>query len=313
MKIKFLLRIVGPIIFLLLIYFYVDPAQLKQIILKLKFHFFVLSVILIPVLVLVRSLRWKKILKKINVHYSTWKCFKIYFVGLVTMMVVPTIGTFIKAIYSKRDGHGLANPVLSIIFDKFFDYLLPVVFGLTSAILIILDIQPHYGLAVLLLSACIAFIPSKKAMVLFSTRLIPDRFKQRLMDKGWDLKKRFSEMGSVLDWKIYIISIIGYIVYYLAVYFSCQSLSIGLNFSEVVLIETVTAVIAFIPVSLFGVGIKDAGLVAAFKLFGHTPEEAIALSLTLLLLRIVVVLMGSIFWLMDPPPITEIKQVKKMV
>lgn len=310
MKIKFLLRIIGPVIFLLLIYFYVDPDQLKQIILRLKFHFFVLSVILIPALVLIRSLRWKKILEKIEVHYSMWKCFRIYFVGLVTMMVVPTIGTFIKAIYPKQDGHGLINPVLSIIFDKFFDYLLPVVFGLTSAVLIILNIQPNLSMVVLLLSACIVFFPAKKAVVLFSTRMVPARFKKLFANKGWNLKEKFVEMERALDWKIYILSLSGYIAYYLAVYFLCQSLSIGLNFSEVVIIETVTAIIAFIPISLFGIGIKDVGLVAAFKIFGHTPEEAIALSLTLLLLRIIVVLMGSIFWFMDPPPITEIKQVK---
>lgn len=310
MKIKFLLRIIGPIIFLLLIYFYVDLAQLKQIILRLKFHFFILSVILIPALVLIRGIRWKKILKKIEIHYSIWKCFRIYFVGLVTMMIVPTIGTFIKVIYPKQDGHGLIKPVLSIIFDKFFDYLLPIVFGLTSAVLIILKIQPNLSLAVLLLSAGIAFFPAKKTIVLFSTRMVPDRFKKLLANKGWDLKEQVAEMVRALDWNIYIISLAGYIVYYLAIYFLCRSLSVGLSFSEVVLIETVTAVIAFIPVSLFGIGIKDAGLVAAFKIFGHTPEEAIALSLTLLLLRIVVVLMGSIFWFMDPPPITEIKQVK---
>lgn len=310
MKIKFLLRIIGPIIFLLLIYFYVDPAQLKQIISRLKFQFFALSVVLIPVLVFVRSIRWKKILKRIKVHYSMWKCFRIYFVGLVTIMVVPAIGTFIKAVYPKQDGYGLINPVLSIIFDKFFDYLLPVVFGLTSAVLIILKVQPNFGLVVLLLSACIAFFPAKKSIVLFSTRMLPDRFKKMLANKGWDIKERFSEMERALDWKIYILSVTGFIVYYFAVYFLCQSLSIGLTFSEVVLIETVTTVIAFIPISLFGVGIKDVGLVAAFKFFGHTPEEAIALSLTLLLLRIVVVLMGSIFWFMDPPPITEIKQIK---
>ena len=239
-----------------------------------------------------------------------WKCFKIYFVGLVTIMVVPAIGTFIKAVYPKQDGHGLVDPVLSIIFDKFFDYLLPVVLGLTSAVLILLKIQPNLGLVVLLLSACIVFFPAKKSIVFFSTRMLPERFKKLLVNKGWDIKERLAEMEQALDWKIYILSITGFIVYYFAVYFLCQSLSIGLSFSEVVLIETVTTVIAFIPVSLFGVGIKDVGLVAAFKIFGHTPEEAIALSLTLILLRIVVVLMGSIFWFMDPPPITEIKQIK---
>jgi len=307
---KMLLRIIGPTIFLFVIYFYVDLGQLINIILRLKLHFFVLSVLLVPILVFIRSTRWRKILKKTNISYSIWKCFRIYFVELVTIMVVPAIGTFVKAVYPKRDGHGLLYPVLSVICDKYFDYLLPVILGLTSFLIIILKIKLELSLIILFLMACMIFIPAKKSIIIFSSHIIPNHLRESLLEKGLDIKERLFEIERILDLKTYILSLFGFVVYYFVIYFLCKGLSIDLKFSEVVLLESITTVITLIPISFFGVGTRDVGLLAAFELLGHTPEQAIALSLTLLLLRIVIVFMGSVFWFMDPPQLTELKQDK---
>jgi uncharacterized membrane protein YbhN (UPF0104 family) len=65
-----------------------------------------------------------------------------------------------------------------------------------------------------------------------------------------------------------------------------------------------------IPISFLGIGTRDAGLLAVFAFLGHTPEQAVALSMALLLLRIAIVFMGSLFWFIDPPPLSELKQLK---
>ncbi len=69
------------------------------------------------------------ILSNYDISYTIWQCFKIYFVEMVAIMVVATVGTFAKAVYLKRDGHGLLLPVLSIMAEKYYDYLLPLIFG----------------------------------------------------------------------------------------------------------------------------------------------------------------------------------------
>jgi len=91
------------------------------------------------------------------------------------------------------------------------------------------------------------------------------------------------------------------------VYFLVKGLSIDLSLSQVVLVMTVTSLISLIPVSFLGLGTRDVGLILVFRCFGHTGEEAIALSVGLLLIRIVTVFIGSIFWFMDPPVLTELK------
>jgi uncharacterized membrane protein YbhN (UPF0104 family) len=89
-----------------------------------------------------------------------------------------------------------------------------------------------------------------------------------------------------------------------------KGLNLELSFFQVVLIMTITSLITLIPISFLGIGTRDVGLLAVFNFFGHTPEQAVALSMALLLLRIAIVFMGSIFWFIDPPPLAELKQLK---
>ncbi|CAB1081967.1 hypothetical protein D1AOALGA4SA_9607 [Olavius algarvensis Delta 1 endosymbiont] len=97
-------------------------------------------------------------------------------------------------------------------------------------------------------------------------------------------------------------------LYFASIYFLARGLNLDLTFFQVVLIMTITSLIAFVPISFFGIGTRDAGLLVVFSFFGHLPEQAVALSMALLLLRFAVVFMGSIFWFIDPPPLGEIKE-----
>ena len=101
----------------------------------------------------------------------------------------------------------------------------------------------------------------------------------------------------------------GFGIYFLCVYFLNRGVGIDLSFSQVVLVMTITSLITLIPISFFGVGTRDVGLLAVFPWFGRTPEEAVALSLALLLLRVAIVFMGSIFWFADPPPLLVEKEI----
>ena len=96
----------------------------------------------------------------------------------------------------------------------------------------------------------------------------------------------------------------------MCIYYLSNGLNLELSFFQVVLIMTITSLITLIPISFFGIGTRDAGLLVVFKWFGYAPEQAVALSMALLLLRIAIVCMGSIFWFIDPPPFDELKELQ---
>ena len=310
MKLKFLLRLAGPLIFIILVYFYVDLREFKKIIVAIHWPLFVLSAAITPGLVYIRSLRWWIILTDYGMAYSSWQCFKIYFVEMVVIMVVATVGTLAKVIYLKRDGYGLLQPILTVLTDKYYDYLLPLIFGIASVLLVWLNSDSTTGLVLFSLATLLAYFPARRACLLLSTKFIPDRLKSLIIKKEWDVEAHLIHIFDTLNFRIYFLSVAAFGLYFTSIFFLAAGLGLDLSFFQIVLIMTITSLIAFIPISFLGIGTRDAGLIAVFSFFGHTPEQAVALSMALLLLRITVVFMGSIFWFIDPPPLGEMRELK---
>jgi uncharacterized membrane protein YbhN (UPF0104 family) len=284
--------------------------MLADILLASNWMFFIASLALVPPLIFLRSIRWQIILKKYDISYTKWQCFKIYFVEMIAIMVVATVGTFAKAVYLKRDGHGLLLPLLTILAEKYYDYLLPLIFGAISVFLVWMNLGSDIGLGLFILITGLAFVPARKVCLLLSPRFFPKRLKELLLKKGWNINEHLRKIHDMLDFKIYIYSMGGFGLYFISIYFLTQGLNLELSFFQIVLIMTITSLITLIPISFLGIGTRDAGLMAVFNFFNHSPEQAVALSMALLLLRIAVVFMGSIFWIIDPPPLAELKQLK---
>ena len=308
---KLFLRLIGPAIFIFIIYYYIDFNEFKGIVSILRWPYFSLSLVLVPPLIYLRSSRWRAILEKYGINYSRWKCFRVYFIEMVAVMVVATIGTFAKVFYLQRDGYGLKRPMLTIMVDKYYDYLLPLIFGFTSVFLAWSQIGSGFGLLIFTAVTCLAFTPARKTVLLLSPRLLPKNLNAFFVKKGLDIQDHLAQIYDTLDFKTYLYSVSAFGIYFLCIYCLNVGLRIELGFFQIILIMTITSLVAIIPVSFLGIGTRDAGLLAVFKWFGHTPEQAIALSMALLLLRIAIVLMGSIFWLSDPPPLNELKKLKE--
>ena len=185
---KLCLRLIGPLIFIILFYVYIDATVLIKVLRASKWSFFILSLALVPPLLFLRSIRWQIILSKYDISYTKWQCFKIYFVEMVAIMVVATVGTFAKAAYLKRDGHGLLLPLLSILAEKYYDYLLPLIFGVISVLLVWIKLDSDIGLILFILLTCLAFIPARKACLLLSPRFFPKRLKELLPKKCMNKK-----------------------------------------------------------------------------------------------------------------------------
>ena len=308
---KLFLRLLGPAIFLFIIYYYVDLKELKGIVSILRWPYFSMSLVLVPPLIYLRSRRWQGILGEYGINYTAWKCFSVYFIEMVAVMLVATVGTFAKLFYLQRDGYGLKRPLLTIIVDKYYDYLLPLIFGCTSVFLAWAQIGAGFGLLIFTTVTFIAFTPARKTVLLLSPRVLPKKLNALFAKRGLDIQDYLTQIYDTLNFKTYLFSVAAFGIYFLCIYFLSMGLRIELGFFQVILIMTITSLVAMIPVSFLGIGTRDAGLLAVFKWFGHTPEQAIALSMALLLLRIAIVLMGVIFWLSDPPPLNELKKLKE--
>lgn len=225
---------------------------------------------------------------------------------MVAIMVVAVFGTFIKIFYLKNDGHGLLKPCLSIIADKYFDYLLPLIFGITSMFLISIEITDNRSLILLSLITLLFYLPARFFISIFLHRMIPDRIQKIFTEKKWDITSHFAEIMASLNFRTYVESIIGFAIYFLSIYFINKGVQIDLNYSQVIIIMSIISLITLIPISFLGIGTRDVGLLVVFNWFDRTPEQAVVFSIALLTLRLAIVMMGAIFWFLNPPPFQKL-------
>ena len=129
-----------------------------------------------------------------------------------------------------------------------------------------------------------------------------------MIAKNWRFEENYLQIVRSLDFRAYVLSVAGFLLYFLSVYFLNLGLGFSLSYSQIILIMSITSLIAAIPISFLGIGTRDVALITVFSWFGRSPEEAVSLSIALLLLRLAIMLMGSLFWYFDPPPLSALKK-----
>jgi len=308
MRYKFLIRLLGPALFVVILLFFIDPVHIIQAWRSLQYDFLGWSLLTVPFIVAVRSIRWQRVLASFGMPYTVWTCFRYNFVEMISVAVISSAGSLIKTFYLRRDGYSFSKAILSIFSDKAFDYLLPVLFGIFSAVSFYFNLGPDNALLGFLVLIAVLFKPVQMAGVSIFPKTIPKRLKTKMSDKKWRFEHHFQQIVTALDYRTYLLSAAGFLLYYLSIYFLNLGLGLNFGFSQIVCIMALTSLITAIPISFMGIGTRDAALIAAFTWYGRSAEEAVSLSLGLLLLRLAIMLMGLIFWYLDPPPLAEFKK-----
>jgi uncharacterized protein (TIRG00374 family) len=76
-----------------------------------------------------------------------------------------------------------------------------------------------------------------------------------------------------------MISFVGWLVFFSELYLIAQLFDIHVPFLTLFFILAITATIASIPISIYGLGTRDAALVALLSLYGVSPENCISFTL----------------------------------
>ncbi len=266
-----------------------------------------MGALVVPIIIAIRSVRWQRILQVFNIKQSIWKCFQYIFVEMVAISVISAAGTLIKVFYLRRNGHRLLKSTLAVVTDKVFDYMLPLLFGLVSSFIFAVQVHPNMGLIALLVVTGAMYKPLQVLNVRILPRMIPASLKLKMQAKNWHFEKSHQQIVRALDFPAYTLSVAGFLLYFLCVHMLNLGLGIDLSYSQIILVMVITSLIAALPISFLGIGTRDIALITVFSWFERSAEQAVSLSLALLLLRLVIMLMGSFFWYLDPPPFVAVK------
>lgn len=285
MDFKKLLPIIG-IIILLYIIATLDLQEIYEVFSHIDpIYSFISFFAIIPV-VIMTNIQWQILLKKQRINVSFFYSLKNIFIGYFYGFISPgAIGAYTRALYLENESKAPLGKCLSnIIIFNTIDYLSLLLLGAIGAILLS-SIYPNLFAVIVIIMIVIVtlllfFLKKEKSKILFS-KIIQTRIFTTLKDRLTESLDSFYEdlprfKGVLIPFGI---SIIGWFVRFTELYFISKLFLIDVTFIYFILIIAVANVIASIPITIYGLGTREASLITMFLFFNITPEKVLGLSL----------------------------------
>ena len=301
-----LLRLLGP----LLLVAFLAKANLAGLLDTLRGAAvwpIVLSLLLLPPFVIIKSWRWVRLLREMGLELDLPTAIALYTVGIFYGATTPgQAGDLLKAVYLRERGHPMAPAMLSVVLDRLFDLLVMAALA-TIGVFALGQLLPGRGLQTALViamglgmaaltTALVARGPREWVLTTVLPRLAP-RLKSRL--EHWNSQLASLALRPQLLGPIMAASLIsaGFTFWRLWLLFLALGLS-AVPLYVVVGASALIAVLQVLPISVAGVGVRDAVLIAILLPYGYTSSQALILSALFLLLNIEHILVGFVvsFW-----------------
>ena len=240
---------------------------------------------IIPIILLV-NFEWQLVLKKHNIHVSFAYSLKNIFIGYFYGFITPgAIGGYTRAYYLKEESkEPLQKCLVNIVLFNTTDYLalltLGVIGGFALGALIPSILPVIVVLFIVILILMIVLLRKDTGRILFR-KLFESKLLSSFKEK-WvpHLDTLYDELPKTRDLAPpFLISISGWILWFSELYIISDIFSIHIPYLSFIAIVAVANVLASLPISIYGLGTREAALIGLFSLFGVAAENVLSLSL----------------------------------
>jgi len=301
------LFLLGIILFIIIL-FRTNTGEIFQNFKNIKSLYLIISLGLVIPMFINKSFCWHYILRKQDIKYNFKDSFLMYWVGTYMGVITPgRLGELSKAIYLTRDGHSMGKSMVGIVLDRISDFAFLLTFVIIGSLFFISSIQKE--ILILILGIIIFIILLiffwKIGLIKWGTDKIINFLLPQKYQKSWNVNLQdFIDGFKIFKLKnylmVFIISAFSWTFYYLQVYFLAKGANINISFLYLAITVTITGFITLIPVSIFGIGIRDAALILALSPLMIPKEQIIVFSTLILSISLFTSLIGLICWLIKP-------------
>jgi uncharacterized protein (TIRG00374 family) len=285
MNIKNIMSAVGIIILIYLLSIVDIPAIIEIFSGISPLYAFICLFSVIPIIIST-NIQWQILLKKQKIHVSFLYSLKNIFIGYFYGFITPGgFGAYIKALYLKHEsGQPLPKCVSNIITFNTLDFLSLLVIGLIGSFFLSSS-YPNIFLIIIFVSIIVAslfifFLRKKKSKIVFSKFVQSNIFstiKNRLEDP---IDTFYENLPSFRDISLpFFLSIFGWIIRFSELYLISKLFDIKVPYISFIFIIAVANIVASLPISIYGLGTREATLISLFSIFAVTSEKIISLSL----------------------------------
>ena len=308
LKNKWIFRSVGLILFAIIL----SKLNLTKIIALLSninpFYLALALLLFVPLLV-IKTMRWQLLMKVQNIDYSLKDSTIMYAAALYIGAITPgRLGEFIKIFYLKEDGHPFGKSFATVLMDRLFDLTSLFFLGYAGMLLFItLFERAIIILSCIFVGTCflVIFFIYKKDFCMglleyISSSFIPERYRANAKTGFSDLYDGIKALNTNQFIIATFITFFAWVIYFIMMYLFALSIDINIPFLYLATCVSISAVITLIPISISGIGTRDATLIVLFSYLGLSKESAIAFSMMILFMYAVNGFIGLVAWLKKP-------------
>ena len=263
--------------------FWVGPGKVWAALSKADFRFVAAACFMAVPLSLIKGIRWKTLLQGYGIDLSFRDSTGMYAVGMVLAAVTPgRVGDFVKIVMLIKKGCTTGKAIAANIFDRLFDVgfillagycgmwyfsenfvsqlnVINIVFGASLVLLVIFVLKGHVVKRV-----AIKFVPAGyRPAARQSWNEIVAGF----------LKNRISRFFWIIFW-----TVVFWLLQFYAIYLCSLALGVGISFIYLIACAAVAAVLSLLPITVAGLGTRDAVFILLLGQIGIARQQSLALS-----------------------------------
>ena len=261
-----------------------------------------------------RGLRWKHLMAMIGIEYPLWKSGVVWAIGYFGASVTPgKVGDAVRAVYLSRDTQRpFAESFLTVFVDRLLDLMTVLVLGMITILVFSHNYMRFPSIwivvtAVLVVMAVLAVALNrtlvKRLIGPVFRVLAPKRFKDELssqFEQFYDSLGMYARQPGKM-----MVAVLYTLVYWFCVlllaYTVTRVLNINVSFAYMTLLMPIITLVELVPISIAGLGPRDATTIFFFAVIGIPSPEAVGFSILYLLGgTYVTALVGFVAWLTRP-------------
>ena len=273
-----------------------------------------LAPVLVVAIILVRGIRWRILMRVVDIDYSLWRSAKVWTIGFFAASVTPAkAGDTLRAFYVREDtGRTFGEAFLTVFIDRLWDLMFVLALGVVSVLVFSrFYMEIPSGWIVLTASLGIAvcvYLATRRALMrrllkpMFDA-LVPKKYKEAFslnFNTFYDSLALYRrDRGAMVA--AFLLTVLVWALVFLLAYYITVLFGIDVDLKYVVLIMPIVTLVELIPISVSGLGTRDATVIYFFSVVGISSAAAVGFSIGYLFIgTYLTALAGFLMWLRHP-------------
>ncbi|PIS17427.1 MAG: hypothetical protein COT59_00725 [Candidatus Nealsonbacteria bacterium CG09_land_8_20_14_0_10_42_14] len=280
-------RIIGIVLFVYILS-KVNWPEFSDILREINIFYFILGILLIIPAVSIRALRWREIVNSLDAGISKKTSIIIFAKGLFWGVITPgKLGEFSRAKYlAEKSNISLDKALFTVVFDKLIEFFAAVFLSIPAVLALFYLFEVDVFLIMLILSLLVIsgiyFLikreSAQKVLKPLFQIFIFDSLKKKAEDFFHGFFEETKRLTRALIVKLFCYELVIYLLTLLVFFLMTLSLGITVPLWYLGLMIPLVSIVAVLPVSVFGLGTREAGLIFLFSLINLSLNQAVAFS-----------------------------------